>query len=169
MVSGGWYAAIASIDDPKATKESVTKAMASYYPGVELVSFGSQGDPGYEGIGTDSDSDRKRVALIVQVVVGTAPTSSTITLPWSRGVIIVRPNIYTLVSAWSGGVGKQPATAPWASAPAPSSSASSGHGNLALWGLAGLAGVAAVWTAYSYRHEIAAAIARHMPPKELRA
>lgn len=164
---GGWYAAVASIDDPAATEESVSKAMAKFYAGMTLVSFGSQGDPGYEGIGTDPSSSRKRVGLIVH---STGEAAYSGTLPWSRGVFVVRPNIYTLVSAWAGGTGPQPSRAPWASSPAPSSSSSaSSRGNLALWGLAGLAGIAAVWAGYAYRHEIADAIARHMPPKELRA
>jgi hypothetical protein len=162
---GGWYAAVASIDDPTATKESITQAMARFYPGITLVSFGSQGDPGYSAIGTDPSSDRKRVALLVH---STGEAAYAGTLPWSRGVFLVRPNIYTLVSAWSGGTGPQPSAAPWASSPAPSSSASS-RGNLALWGIAGLAGIAALWTGYAYRREIAEAIARHLPHKELRA
>lgn len=161
--TGGWYAAVASIDDPTATKESITQAMGKFYPGISLVSFGSQGDAGYSAIGSDPSSDRKRVALIVH------STTYSGTLPWSRGVFLVRPHVYTLVSAWAGGTGPQPATAPWATTPAPSSRARPDHGNLVLWGLAGLAGLGAAWAGYAYRRDIAAAIARHLPPKELRA
>ncbi len=163
--SGGWYAAVASIDDPSATKESIAAAMGKFYQGMTLVSFGSQGDPGYEAIGADPDTSRKRIALVVH---STGEAAFAGTLPWSRGVFLVRPNIYTLVSAWAGGTGAEPARDPWASTPA-ASSASSRGGNLAPWGLAGLAAIAAAWTVYAYRREIADALERVRMPRSLPA
>jgi hypothetical protein len=168
IAAGGWYAAVASIDDPAATQDSITKAMAKFYPGMTLASFGSQGDAGYSAIGTDPDTSRKRVALVVH---STGEAAYSGTLPWSRGVFVVRPHIYTLVAAWSGGTGAEPSgPLPWGSTPGSSSSSSSSSSsrpNLALWGVAGLAGIAAIWTGYAYRRELADAWQRLTAPRSL--
>lgn len=107
---GSTYAVVASVSS-STTRAKIDGALAKYFPGLSILSYFEQGESG--GPPKDPDTDRKQIAAVVK------DASFTGTLSWSKSIVIVAPNIYTLSGAWvlQGSAGESALPeAPWAGA-----------------------------------------------------